>query len=407
MNWPYREDVVKTFKLTYEAVEVLRANFDPKTSPNHWTIQSRTLKDIVEYFGPKTEQLDWYYEQGKVVFTSYTEKVSDGRRKLSVSRCVKMLSPFLEILKQPLHTSVAIERKEFDDFSVQEGLHIGIVVRDFKAIVAHADTLHADITARYAQGNRPMQLSYQNDGLLCEYTLMTRGQSMVVPTASNMQTPARDLSVRPSPRQSQRHEQGQASARPARNMPPPTEVSNRKASHKVPERRTAQPSPPPAPSASLNHDSLFMPANDDERQWDAPDYNDDDDDGEQLFWDQTQQFVSQVAKYQRSSTGAKLLFKGTSSSRRIRDSEPSTVFPSFQAKHEEMAIAPTQRLSGVCFQVHLLYSLVTCVTRFEVFSTKTLKSQSTSRAGPKCFSGFESIAMQSRGFMPGVQAAFE
>lgn len=73
--------MVKSFKLTYEAVEILRANFDARSSPNHWSVQSRTVKDIVEYFGPKTEQLDWYYEQGKVIFTSYTEKVSDGRRK--------------------------------------------------------------------------------------------------------------------------------------------------------------------------------------------------------------------------------------------------------------------------------------------------------------------------------------
>jgi hypothetical protein len=33
----------------------------------------------VEYFGPKTDQLDWYFENGKVTFTSYTEKIQAGR----------------------------------------------------------------------------------------------------------------------------------------------------------------------------------------------------------------------------------------------------------------------------------------------------------------------------------------
>lgn len=199
-----------------------------------------------------------------------------------------------EVLKQPLHTSVAIERKDFDDFSVQEGLHIGIVVKDFKAIVAHADTLHTGITARYAQANRPMQLTYQSDGMLCEYTLMTRGHSTGVPNQGNTRTPVRDLSVRPSPAPQPSPGQGEAGNRTIGSMaPPPKETAGKKTLSNPLEPRAAQPSPPPAPSASLNHDSLFMPAEDDERQWDAQEYGDDDA-GEHLFWDQTQDFVSRI-----------------------------------------------------------------------------------------------------------------
>jgi cell cycle checkpoint control protein RAD9A len=78
-----RHGVVKTYRLTYEAAEVLHASFDKARSPNCWTISSRTLRDVVEYFGPKTEQLDWYFENGKVTFTSYTEKVQHGRGEIS------------------------------------------------------------------------------------------------------------------------------------------------------------------------------------------------------------------------------------------------------------------------------------------------------------------------------------
>jgi cell cycle checkpoint control protein RAD9A len=74
-----RQGVVKTYRLFYESGEILHAAFDKTGSVNYWTVSSRTLRDVVEYFGPKTDQLDWYVEQGKVTFTSYTEKIQSGR----------------------------------------------------------------------------------------------------------------------------------------------------------------------------------------------------------------------------------------------------------------------------------------------------------------------------------------
>ena len=76
-----RQGVFKTFRMTYDPAEVLYATFDDSRSQNYWTASSRTLRDIVEYFGPKTDQLDWYFENEKVTFTSYNEKVSNGRGK--------------------------------------------------------------------------------------------------------------------------------------------------------------------------------------------------------------------------------------------------------------------------------------------------------------------------------------
>ena len=71
--------VLKTYKLTYESTEVMHAVFDSTTAPNRWSISSRLLKDFVEHFGPKTEQLDIYSENGRATFTSYTEKIMDGK----------------------------------------------------------------------------------------------------------------------------------------------------------------------------------------------------------------------------------------------------------------------------------------------------------------------------------------
>jgi cell cycle checkpoint control protein RAD9A len=67
--------VVKTYKLTYESVNVMHALFDKHTAINQWSIKASILREIVEYFSPKTEQLDIYHEEDKVTFLSFTEAV--------------------------------------------------------------------------------------------------------------------------------------------------------------------------------------------------------------------------------------------------------------------------------------------------------------------------------------------
>ena len=57
----------------------MHALFDEKIAKNKWSIGAHVLRTFSEYFGPKTEQLDIYSEDGRVTFTSYTEKIMDGR----------------------------------------------------------------------------------------------------------------------------------------------------------------------------------------------------------------------------------------------------------------------------------------------------------------------------------------
>jgi cell cycle checkpoint control protein RAD9A len=72
--------VTKTYKLTYEAVEVMRALFDRNTANNRWTIQSGLLKEFADYFAPKAEQLDIFSEDGKVTFLSFTDKIVNSNK---------------------------------------------------------------------------------------------------------------------------------------------------------------------------------------------------------------------------------------------------------------------------------------------------------------------------------------
>ena len=57
----------------------MHALFDKKVAKNRWKIGSGVLRSFTEYFGAGTEQLDIYVEEGRVAFTSYTEKVMNDK----------------------------------------------------------------------------------------------------------------------------------------------------------------------------------------------------------------------------------------------------------------------------------------------------------------------------------------
>ncbi len=72
--------MTKTYRLTYEVTEVMHALFDRTAATQGWKISARVLREYIEYFGPKTEQLDLLAQEGKAIFTSFTEKIQDGKR---------------------------------------------------------------------------------------------------------------------------------------------------------------------------------------------------------------------------------------------------------------------------------------------------------------------------------------
>lgn len=71
--------VTKIHRLTYESTDVMQAIFDKGKAVNRWTGQAKMLRSYMEYFGPRTEQLDIYAEDGQVILTSYTEKIVHGK----------------------------------------------------------------------------------------------------------------------------------------------------------------------------------------------------------------------------------------------------------------------------------------------------------------------------------------
>ncbi|CAD6579613.1 MAG: hypothetical protein ASARMPRED_009203 [Alectoria sarmentosa] len=256
-----RHGVIKTYKLTYESVEVMHALFNKSAAKNTWTIGANTLRSFAEYFGANTEQLDISSEGGRTTFTSYTEKIMNGR----------------DVLRQPLQTSITIDNLDFEDFKVEEQLHIGISVKDFKAIVTHAETLKTSITALHSFPTRPMQLSYHEHGMQCEFTLMTigdyRGGSVTPAPAA-----AGQKSAAPAERAPSRHSTVQTAVQPkTTTMPPPSQPLSHSFTREPQSQRMQRPSPPP-PKASLDPESLFLPADeDDDRIWGEKNYDDEQD----------------------------------------------------------------------------------------------------------------------------------
>lgn len=80
--------VTKTYRLTYESVEVMHALFDRSSASNKWTIKSGFLREFTDYFSPKAEQLDMYSEDGKMTFLSFTEKVVNAKAGINSLRSV-------------------------------------------------------------------------------------------------------------------------------------------------------------------------------------------------------------------------------------------------------------------------------------------------------------------------------
>lgn len=274
------------------------------------------------------------------------------------------------MLKQPLQTSITIDNLDFEDFAVEEQLHIGISVKDFKAIVTHAETLKTSITALYSFPTQPMQLSYCEYGMQCEFTLMTIGDyrgGSVTPAPAPVRQMSAAPAERPQPRQSTAQIPPVTTLQKSTTMPPPSEPASRSFTREPQSQRIQRPSPPP-PKASLDPESLFIPIDEDEdRVWGERNY---DDERDMLGWDASANNVrvhlTSRKRYTDSDSQASDLDgmrKGTASSSRL---EP------YRPWQEDLSsrIAPTQRISDVCDLIFSRCVKKLMATRSKHFSTR-------------------------------------
>ncbi|KAK0623501.1 Rad9-domain-containing protein [Immersiella caudata] len=281
-----RNGITASHSLAFEPKTPTHAKFDKTEATNHWAISSRTLRQLMDHFGPGIELLDINTDDDTRVvnFTCFTEKVQ--RRGANSNEAV---------LKKPLHTNIAVEMDEFDDVQVEDKLHIIISVKDFRAILQHAQMISGDLTACYSSPGRPMKLSYNSDGVLCEFILMTVGEEDAI--SQKHKTGRANSAVANAGRQEldsgarrassvvnesqARNTQAKAPAKvqTKTQAQPQAQGSprNSAAQQKTPPRPRQpgfdiRPQPnPPASARSTRSDSLFVGQVDDDQQWEPLD----------------------------------------------------------------------------------------------------------------------------------------
>ena len=186
----------------------------------------------------------------------------------------------LDVLKHPLRTSVTIDNLDFDKYEVEEGMHIGITVRDFKTITTHADTLKTSITALFSHPTRPILLTYSENGMQCDFTLMTIGEYHRPSTTPAPASSARQPSAVPAKQQppSQQLSAVPSNDRRTGAMLPPSEPIRRPPVQEPPASQRVRRASPPPPKTSLDPDSLFVHQYDDEdRRWGERNYEEEED----------------------------------------------------------------------------------------------------------------------------------
>ncbi|KAH0499549.1 hypothetical protein TgHK011_006736 [Trichoderma gracile] len=288
----FRNGLTATHRLPFEVTIPVHAKFNRQEALYHWSISSRTLKQLVDHFGPGTEYLDINTDGDHVNFTCFSEKtISDDA-----------------VLKKPLHTSIAVETDEFDDIDVEDKLQIVVSIKDVRAITQHAAITGNAIAARYSLPARPLQFSYASDAISCEFLIMTvgerggnssqrtkkgrKGAAAKNTSAINAAVPRlEETSRRTSAAPSQTTSEAQRQQTTMPSMPPPS--SSRQPPNPTPRLSAARASAsrigafdfrpsqrPPPPT--LRSESLFV----EDEAWEP--VRDDDEDGDEdarLEWD--------------------------------------------------------------------------------------------------------------------------
>ena len=210
----------------------------------------------------------------------------------------------------------------------------------------HAETLKSSISAVYSYPTRPLQLSYLGNGLKCEFTLATIGEyrggsATPVPQmigASSTQTPTNASTREVPPQEVQRQ--------PSESMPPPVEPASRSFTRPLPSH--SQRSSPPLPNASLDPDSLFLPAEaeNDDRLWGERTSEDEDD---MLGWDSNANTVSVRLSWPALPDANREQGAATTSFATDHGQlKANSKLEPFKSRFDdELRVAPTQKLSEV------------------------------------------------------------
>ena len=157
---------------------------------------------------------------------------------------------------------------EFDDVSVEDKMHIIISVKDFRAILQHAQITSGELATSYSNPGRPMKLSYGADGVLCEFILMTVGEKDAI--SQRHKTPKPNAAAKAAtPRPQLDSTSHRASSAQQTQAPPAAKPLQSKmpSGARPPPEFDMRPPPPPPPAAPRSPGLFVSQDDDDDQQW--------------------------------------------------------------------------------------------------------------------------------------------
>lgn len=155
-----KHGVRKTYKLQYEPVRSEHATCDRYALFNHLSLPSASLKEVVDHFASRAEEVTLGLVEGNLQITSFTEGVvakADSR----------------QVLKQPVSTTVMMDAAELDEVDADEDVRITFGIREFRACCTLSEQLGCQLKIGYENAGRPLLVEFGTGGLTCELIVAT------------------------------------------------------------------------------------------------------------------------------------------------------------------------------------------------------------------------------------------
>lgn len=135
----------------------MHAVTDKTICHNRFKVAAKAMKEVMDHFAPRAEELTLAVNEGNLLLTSFTEGIVNDK----------------EILKQPIHTSISIDHKEFESMEVDEQVQLTFGLREFKSLGMLCDLLGTDLSLYYSDAGKPLLVDFEKDGMTGEFVVAT------------------------------------------------------------------------------------------------------------------------------------------------------------------------------------------------------------------------------------------
>ncbi|KAG4301402.1 hypothetical protein PCK1_002328 [Pneumocystis canis] len=154
--------VLKTYKITYEQFQIMHALYDKSSCRNTWKINSRILKEHLDHFSTRAEELTLMIQNDKLLLTSFAEGLIHDK----------------EILKQPIQTTILLDKRDFEEINSEDQSIITFPFKEFKAVVILGDSMNILLSAYFNTGGAPILFELEKDALSLRFIFATTSENM-------------------------------------------------------------------------------------------------------------------------------------------------------------------------------------------------------------------------------------